>query len=117
MSFLLLRTRSLISLDGTPIFVQYIALSNLSAAIYQVTYQLKILTTAVCSVLLFGRRYSYLKWFALCILTVGVVIVQLPSGDFDKTMDKSDNGHNQLLGLTSIFVACISSAFAGCYFE
>lgn len=33
----------------------FIALSNLSGAVYQVTYQLKILTTAVLSVIILGK--------------------------------------------------------------
>merc|ERR1711865_667071 len=55
----------------------YYALSNLDATPYQVCYQLKILTSAVFSVLLLGKRMSGLKWLALLILTAGVAIVKV----------------------------------------
>ncbi len=61
--------------------LQYIAVSNLSAATFQVTYQLKILTTALFSVAILRRSLSPRKWVALVLLTVGVAIAQLPSAD------------------------------------
>ena len=60
----------------------YLALTNLDAATYQVCYQLKILTTAIFSATLLGRKFSAMKWASLVVLTVGVAIVQLSgSGD------------------------------------
>lgn len=55
----------------------FIALSNLSAASYQVTYQLKILTTAMFSVTMLGKNLFKHQWFALLLLMVGVTLVQL----------------------------------------
>lgn len=55
----------------------YIALSNLDAATYQVTYQLKILTTALFSVLMLGKKLDSLKWISLLILMAGVSLVQV----------------------------------------
>ncbi|KAI4950056.1 hypothetical protein J4E91_004712 [Alternaria rosae] len=58
--------------------LQYIAVSNLDAATFQVTYQLKILTTAIFSVLMLGRTLSARKWLSLLLLIIGVSIIQVP---------------------------------------
>lgn len=55
----------------------YIALSNLDAATYQITYQLKILTTAMFMVLMLHKRITPTQWVALIILIMGVAFVQV----------------------------------------
>ncbi|EAK88736.1 UDP N-acetylglucosamine transporter-like nucleotide sugar transporter with 10 transmembrane domains [Cryptosporidium parvum Iowa II] len=54
----------------------YIAIENLPASIYQVTAQLKVLTTALFSVVLLKRSLSTTRWFACFLLFVGVLLVQ-----------------------------------------
>ena len=125
--------------------LQYVAVSNLDAATFQVTYQLKILTTALFSVFLLRRSLSTQKWISLFLLTLGVAFVQLPSRSpspssppprqsfiakhFTLNRSLSDifttgaittheqDGMNRTLGLFAVFAACILSGLAGVYFE
>ncbi|CAL8281103.1 unnamed protein product [Lota lota] len=91
----------------------YVALSNLDAATYQVTYQLKILTTALFSVSMLGRRLDLYQWISLVILMAGVALVQWPS---DSPAEKLSVG-SQFVGVLAVLIACVSSGFAGVYFE
>ncbi|KAJ1918313.1 UDP-galactose transporter Gms1 [Tieghemiomyces parasiticus] len=59
--------------------LQYIAVSLLDAATFQVTYQLKILTTALCFVIILRKPLNLWQWLSLVVLTVGIILVQLPS--------------------------------------
>ncbi|CAO3565098.1 unnamed protein product [Mortierella alpina] len=136
----------------------YIALSNLEAATFQVTYQMKILSTAVFSVVMLNRRLTRQKWLSLCLLMVGVTLVQLQNvgtaktspivvdtkdemmGTEDDILDaavsenvaeatnqlqggaegtEEDTGpvQNPFIGLLAVLTSCVSSGFAGCYFE
>merc|ERR1719277_2169373 len=58
----------------------FVSLSNLSAAVYQVTYQLKILSTAILSVVILRKSLGPTKWCSLFLLTGGVAVIQLPGG-------------------------------------
>jgi UDP-sugar transporter A1/2/3 len=94
----------------------YIALSNLNAATFQIIYQLKILTTAIFSVILLGRRLDVRQWLALGLLAVGVMLVQLQP---EKTTTIAAQVHSgtPLVGFLAVVIACVLSGFAGCYFE
>ena len=59
--------------------LQYIAISHLDAATLQVTYQFKILPTAIFSILILRRSLTTKKWLALALLMFGVVLVQFPT--------------------------------------
>ncbi|KXJ18975.1 UDP-N-acetylglucosamine transporter [Exaiptasia diaphana] len=96
--------------------VLYIALSNLDAATYQVTYQLKILTTALFSVAMLNRKLNAYKWFALVLLMAGVALVEWPT-DGDKSAKKDLTASSKFVGLIAVLSACCSSGFAGVYFE
>lgn len=66
--------------------LHYVAISNLDATTFQVTEQLKILTTAIFSVLLLRKPLSLKKWMSLVLLMVGVAIVQMPTGSSQPTV-------------------------------
>ncbi|XP_052586826.1 UDP-N-acetylglucosamine transporter isoform X1 [Peromyscus californicus insignis] len=94
----------------------YVALSNLDAATYQVTYQLKILTTALFSVSMLGKKLGVYQWLSLVILMAGVAFVQWPS-DSQALDSKELSTGSQFVGLMAVLTACFSSGFAGVYFE
>jgi len=96
--------------------LQYVAVSNLDAATFQVTYQMKIMTTALMSVLILSRKISCYKWLALFILMVGIALVQLARSGDQKKAGVSDT-LNMSVGLIAITLACCSSGCAGVYFE
>jgi len=92
-----------------------VAVSNLDAATFQVSYQLKILTTAIFSVTMLGKSLSKQHWTSLLILFVGVSAVQIQNAS--KKANVSEAEQSQIVGMAAVLVSCISSGFAGVYFE
>ena len=92
----------------------YVAASNLDVATYQITYQLKILTTAMFSVLMLNKKLIKVQWFSLLVLILGVAMVQLSDAKEAKA-----NVHEQsrVKGFVSAISACFLSGLAGVYFE
>ncbi|WOO80697.1 UDP-galactose transporter [Vanrija pseudolonga] len=118
--------------------LQYVAASNLDVATFQVTYQMKILTTAFFSVVLLNKRLSRPKWAALFMLAMGVGIVQLqsvsvsgpsshsataaPVADDKALRSTIPTEHIERImhpfrGFLAVTLACITSGLAGVYFE
>ncbi|KAL3110115.1 hypothetical protein niasHT_015718 [Heterodera trifolii] len=106
----------------------FLALSKLDAATYQVTYQLKILTTAFFSVTMLNKKLDLIKWMSLILLTFGVALVQLPKSAESPSLaadEKAFGADNRpqksagdgFVGLFAILAACCSSGFAGVYLE
>lgn len=94
----------------------YIALSNLDAATFQVSYQLKILTTALFSVLMLNKKLSPQQWSALVILFVGVALVQFRPED-SRSSKTATTDQRPSVGLFAVILSCFMSGFAGVYFE
>lgn len=82
---------------------------------FQVTYQLKILTTALFSVFMLNKQLSRLQWLSLILLFVGVATVQLQPNDNASQADTTNQNH--FLGLVAVLFSCLMSGFAGVYFE
>jgi UDP-sugar transporter A1/2/3 len=96
----------------------FIAVGNLEAAVFQVTYQLKTLTTAVLTVLILGRKLLPHQWFALVLLTGGAALVQEPKKSAPTVgADGKLNASALLVGLSATVVACVCSALASVYLE
>ena len=94
--------------------LQFIAVTNLEAATFQVMYQAKILTTATCAVIFLGTRLSRQQVGSIFLLTIGVAAASVPQ-------DKSDAGkhvrQNHAVGIMAVAAACVLSGFAGVYTE
>jgi len=52
--------------------IAFFAITHLEAATYQLLYQLKILATAIFSILLLRKQISARQWGSLCMLVAGV---------------------------------------------
>lgn len=94
----------------------YVSASNLDAATYQVTYQLKILTTAFFAVAILKRSLRNTQWGALVLLVIGVVLVQLAENSSSSSLP-SGIKQNHIVGFSAALSACFLSGFAGIYFE
>eukprot|EP01061_Rhynchopus_euleeides_P017003 TRINITY_DN28362_c0_g1_i1.p1 TRINITY_DN28362_c0_g1~~TRINITY_DN28362_c0_g1_i1.p1 ORF type:complete len:388 (+),score=154.36 TRINITY_DN28362_c0_g1_i1:158-1165(+) len=94
----------------------FFAMDHLDAAVYQVTYQLKILTTAICTVMMLDRRLTTQQWVALVILTAGVALAQMQPASTQKKGDDLSLT-TQTNGIIALLVACFTSGFAGVYTE
>ncbi|KAL6092381.1 hypothetical protein STEG23_016462, partial [Scotinomys teguina] len=91
----------------------FLALSHLDAAVYQVTYQLKIPCTALCTVFMLNRKLSKLQWVSVFMLCGGVTLVQWKPAQATKVVVEQ----NPVLGFGAIAIAVLCSGFAGVYFE
>lgn len=107
--------------------LQFVAVSNLDAATFQVSYQMKILTTAGFSVLLLRKKLAPSQWLALSFLAIGVGIVQIQTKSSSSaaavaavvSSSPSLDVHsmNALKGFLAVVAACFTSGLAGVYFE
>jgi len=101
----------------------FVATSHLDAATTQITYQLKLLTTAVFAVVFLRKSLSLGAWISLAVLTAGVALVQLSlarsPGGGSKPETHPDHAAvgSKVVGLSAILVACFLSGFAAIYFE
>jgi solute carrier family 35 (UDP-sugar transporter), member A1/2/3 len=90
--------------------LQYFSMSCLSAPVFQVLYQMKIITTAIFSVLLLSKRISSFQWISILSLAVGVALVQLSQSSGHA---ESAGKTNSIAGLISVMCGCLTSGFAG----
>uniref|UniRef100_A0A914GVN6 Peptide chain release factor domain-containing protein n=1 Tax=Globodera rostochiensis TaxID=31243 RepID=A0A914GVN6_GLORO len=101
----------------------FFALKRVEATLFSISYQLRILTTALLSMLLLHRVFSRRQWGALCISLLGVCLVQFASSSSSSHggsagASSSAAAHDeQFVGLLTVVVMCWTSAFAGVYLE
>ena len=101
---------------GAMNIVSFVALRNISAGMFAVFAQLKILTTATCSKVMLGRSYSMTKWRALLSLMSGVLLFSEPIWNRDDA-GRNPEGGNVFLGTSAVLAEVTMSGFASIYFE
>ncbi|XP_067687155.1 UDP-galactose translocator-like [Haliotis asinina] len=92
----------------------FFALSNLNSVVFQVTYQLKILTTALFSVLILRKTLSVTQWLSLMLLFAGVAITQIKR---DHSQHTPTAHIAESIALAAVIGASVLSGFASIYFE
>lgn len=101
---------------GAMNILSFVSLRNISAGMFTIFAQCKILTTAVFSSIILRRSYSWTKWRALVALMVGVLLFSEPIwGDPEKR--KSIEGGNAIVGTVAVLIEVSLSGFASIYFE
>jgi len=91
----------------------FVALANLDAPTYQITYQTKTIFTALFSRLLLGRRLEISQWMALLLLTLGCVLVT----DLRGSKPHANATGSRLVGLSAVGAAALLSSSSSVYFE
>jgi drug/metabolite transporter (DMT)-like permease len=74
-------------------------------ATYQITYQLKILTTAVFAVLMLNKKLIRLQWISLVVLVAGVAMVQLSDSKETTVQGQRKNKTNLMITRTTFYDA------------
>lgn len=97
--------------------LSFVALRNISAGMFTICAQLKILTTATCSSIMLKRKYSSVKWRALLFLMLGVLLFSEPIWNSPETFQINGEGTNFLLGISAVLTEVTLSGFASIYFE
>ncbi|CAK9010130.1 unnamed protein product [Durusdinium trenchii] len=95
----------------------FLSVDFLSAAVQQVTYQLKILTAALLSVVMLKRTVGRKRWIALCILVAGVMLVQVPRNAEVSSAPGTTGATRAFMGFLAALGACFASGFGGVFME
>lgn len=97
--------------------LSYVALRNISASLFTICAQLKILSTATFSCTILKRKYSMVKLRALLTLSVGVLLFSEPIWNDPDAKTFSGDKNNVLLGTFAVLTEVTLSGFASIYFE
>ena len=97
--------------------ISFVSLRNISAGMFTIFAQCKILTTATFSTIILKRVYSWTQWRALLALLLGVLLFSEPIWGNSSSSGSSVDGGNVVLGTTAVLVEVTLSGFASIYFE
>lgn len=123
-----LMSKSLISKEGSLLIIPailyliqnnliFLALSNLSVPVYQVTNQGKLLTTAILSRIFLGKKIRFMQYVAITILGLGVAIANLAETKNGGKQSLEYKNQKKTIGFCAMLICCLTSSMAGVYFE
>ncbi|KEG12453.1 putative CMP-sialic acid transporter [Trypanosoma grayi] len=99
-------------------YILFVALANLEPTLFQVTYQTKILVTALLMWMFLGRAFSMKRWMALVVLVFGVAMAQIGS---QRSLDSQKSGHplrgNYAVGIGATAFGVVLSSVASVLVE
>lgn len=99
--------------------LEFVALSNIDAAVFSVVVQSKLLATASFAVLILGKKIRQVQLVSLVLLTCGVMLCNMK--DYGKSTGDSDLDEalqaDKVKGITATLGIALSSGFAGVYTE
>jgi UDP-sugar transporter A1/2/3 len=98
----------------------YYALSHLDSITAAVTSQMKVITTAIASVFMLGRRLSHLQWVSLCLLTLGMTVMQIRGSHHGERITVAPGRvvpENTIRGASAMLLSTVLSAYAGVFLE
>ena len=104
--------------------LEYVALTNLNAAIFSVLVQTKLLCTAVMAYVVLQKKLKYIQIISLTLLTVGVMLCNL-SGSSSSSSNTDSTSTSSLMvmdsttltGVMATLGIAMSSGFASVYTE
>ena len=102
---------------GAMNILSFVSLRNISAGMFTIFAQLKIISTATFSTIILRRQYSWTKWRALIALMLGVLLFSEPIWGDPSKQTVSSKDANQVLGTVAVLVEVTLSGFASIYFE
>jgi UDP-sugar transporter A1/2/3 len=98
---------------GAMNILSFVSLRNISAGMFTIFAQCKILTTATFSTIMLKRKYSWTQWRALIALIMGILLFSQPIWEGGSTNEKG----NPVLGTIAVLIEVTLSGFASIYFE
>ena len=94
--------------------LSYVALERIDAGTFTIFAQMKLITTAICSVVFLKRSRSLRRWRALLLMVLATMIISL----HDKPINSSDSElWSWLIGAAAVLLEVTLSGFVSVYFE
>ncbi|ELP87139.1 UDP-N-acetylglucosamine transporter, putative [Entamoeba invadens IP1] len=93
-----------------------VSLSNIHPGLYSILAQAKILSAALLSVIILGKKLTTTQWRALLALVVCVISVE-SANRAASANSPSENTGNYFLGVLTALLASTASGFSGVYME